>query len=94
MLRHKLRKALEAGDFEAAQPLVIACGESVRAELAAAASAEERQAIFDDAQETLKNYLYLVLVVRSHIHLQLQSVSAEVQYQSFGTDSHCWRMEG
>jgi hypothetical protein len=90
----KLREALQAGDFDAAQSLVLDYGRLIEERLRAAATAQERQTIFDDAQETLTNDSYLVRVMRSHICADLQAVSGHMQYQPVQSDPHCWRMEG
>jgi hypothetical protein len=88
-----LARALQSGDFEAANPLAVAYGRGVMTELRAAVSAENREAIARPALEFLNNQLHLVRVLRAHLASRLRANSVPCGYQSVEPDKHCWRFE-
>jgi hypothetical protein len=91
-VRERLREAIEAGDFITAQPLVLEYGNLVKNRLRSA-TAQERQAIFDDALETLNANLCLARLVRSHICAHLQAVTSQMQYEAIQRHLNTWSME-
>jgi hypothetical protein len=93
-IARKLQNAIEAGDFVAAQPLVLEYGRLVRDQLRSTTNARERQAVFDDALETLHANLCLARLVRSHICAHLQAVTGQMQYHALQNNLHTWNLQG
>jgi hypothetical protein len=88
-----LATAIRTGDFEAANPLAVAYGQSVVAELRTALTPENREAIARPALEFLNDQLHLVRVLRAHLASQLRANSGPCLYQPTEADRHCWRFE-
>ncbi len=92
-LAAQLASAVQSGNFEAAQPLIAEYGSTVQAQLRSAASAEERQRIYEHAFETLNEHLRLARLMRSHMHLRLRQLSGESLYNAHGQPLHTWRLD-
>ncbi len=92
-LAGKLERALEKGDFDAAQPLVLEYAKAVRSELSLASNAVERETILRNALQTLNANLYLARAMRSHISALLHVTTGRSLYQA-NRQTYTWRVDG
>ncbi len=93
-LAGKLERALQEGDFDAAQPLVLEYATAVRSELSSATNATERENILRNALQTLNANLYLARAMRSHISVFLQATTGQSVYQAARRQTYTWRIDG
>ncbi len=77
-----LRRALEAGDFEAVQPLVLQFATALRSELSLAVTLDERRVALRNALETVNAHLRLARAMRSHIFTRLEALAGHSFYQA------------
>ena len=89
-----LRRALEAGDFKAAEPLVSDFGSALCRQIALAPTAQARASLHSDALNALSRYLYLARAMRSHLLARLQALTAHSLYQAKREEAHTWRVDG
>lgn len=92
-LAARLVSVIQAGDFEAAQPLIAEYGAAIQAEIRSSTAPEQRQSIFDRALNTLNEHLRLARLTRSHIHLRLLQLSGESLYASQPQSLHTWQLD-
>lgn len=89
-----LARAIESGDFDAAQPLVVEYAAAVRNQLSSAVNATEREHILKNALQTLNAHLFLARAMRSHISLFLQATTGQSVYQANRRQTYTWRVDG
>ena len=92
-LSDALGRAIEAGDFDAAQPLVLEYAETVRTRLSLASSAKERESVLRAALQTLNQHRYLACAMRSHISARLQASTGQARYQATTHEAYTWQFE-
>lgn len=84
-----LTRALEAGDFEAAERIAIEYG----ATLAARAQSSGDARILPQALATLNDCLHLTRVQRAHLAAEVRANSLAVEYQPAASDGRHWQFE-
>ncbi len=89
----KLRRALEAGNFEAALPLIEEYGKAVLRAMRAAPDDHARANILDEASSFLQDRLHLARVLRSHLSAQLTANSRLVSYEGGPSTKSTWRFD-
>ena len=85
MQAEQLTRALAVGDFEAAERLATAYGDSA---IAAGNTVALRQ-----ARDTLNDCLHLTRVLRAHLAEQVRANSLAVEYQPATEENRRWRFE-
>jgi hypothetical protein len=84
-----LTRALEAGDFEAAERIAIEYGKSVAARIRAGGDI----AVLREALDTLNDRLHLARVLRAHLAAQVCANSLAVEYQPAASENRHWQFE-
>jgi len=87
----QITSALEAGNFEGADPLLADFFTSLEVNLAQAADAHDRAALLQDALGWMYRWLSLSQVIRSHLNEQIGLNVRETSYGSAA--SHSWTVE-
>jgi len=90
----ELTRALEAGDFEAAERLAAEYGRDVLEHLRANGDAAGREAVLRRALDTLNDCLHLTRVLRAHLATQVRENSLACQYQAAASEPRRWQFEG
>jgi hypothetical protein len=90
----ELRRAIEAGNFEAASGLVDRYGRALQERLSAAGTSEERVSIAGEALTFLSARLQLARAMRSHIASRLASTSRLSSYRTPDHIGRTWQLEG
>jgi hypothetical protein len=90
----RLRRALDAGNFDQALELAAAYGESVKNDLHSAATLDEKALIVDEASRFLQDRLHLARVMRSHIAAQLGIAVRTALYQDTAVPENHWQING
>ena len=85
MQAEQLSRALAAGDFEAAERLAMAYGDSA---IAAGNAIVLRQAL-----DALNDCLHLTRVLRAHLAEQVRVNSLAVEYQPAAEENRRWQFE-
>ena len=88
-----LCRAIESGDFAAAQPLILEYAKTVRQELSSAETPNQRESIFGAALQTLNQHLHLTRALRSHICARLQAITGQSLYSAPGRQTYTWHMD-
>jgi hypothetical protein len=89
----KLRRALEAGHFEAALPLIDEYGKAVREAMRLAGDDRTRVDILDRASSFLQDWLHLARVLRAHLSAQVADNSRLISYESGSSTKSTWRID-
>ena len=85
MQAEQLTSALVAGDFEAAERLATAYGDS--------AIAAGNAVVLRQARDTLNDCLHLTRVLRAHLAEQIRANSPAVEYQPATEENRRWQFE-
>ena len=86
MQAEQLTRALAAGDFETAERLATALGDS--------AIAAGNPAVLQQALGTLNDGLHLTRILRAHLAEQVRVNSLAVEYQPAAEENRRWQIEG
>jgi hypothetical protein len=86
----RLGCAIESGDFDKAEPLVLDYRNRVQAQLRAASTTTERRDIAAQALEILHLHLRLARTIRSHITARLQTIAGQSSYQQLAVERRTW----
>lgn len=89
----KLRRALEAGHFEAALPLIEEYGKAALRAMRAAPDDRARANILDEASSFLQDRLHLARVLRSHLSARLAANSRQISYESASCVKSTWKFD-
>ncbi len=89
MQAEQLTRALESGDFEAAERIAIEYGNSVAAELRTGGDT----AVLRQALDAFNDNLHLTRVLRAHLAAQVHANSPAVEYQPVASESRHWQFE-
>ena len=79
----QVQNALTAGNFAAADPLILQFSECVHQQIALAFTDEQRLALTKEVLAQLSDWLHLARVLRSHVSSALNSADAESQYLAY-----------
>ncbi len=93
-LEEEIQRALEAGQFESAIPLIEQYGETILNALRNSGTSEERSTIASEATAFLQDRLHLARVLRSHLAAQVGAASRIASYSSTPCISSTWLIEG
>ena len=86
MQAEQLTSALAVGDFEAAERIATAYGDS--------AMAAGKPVVLRQALDTLNNSLHLARVLRAHLAEQVRANSPAIEYQLSAAENPRWQFEG
>ncbi len=89
----KIQQALEAGDFEAALPLIETYGQAVK-DAMQTASARQRKTIAGASSAFLSDRLHLARVMRAQLATQWSNLSRAASYSASAHEENSWHMEG